>query len=71
MKALSFISKIRQFWQETISEVWTKAVWPSPRELAQSTSVVVISIAILSACVFVFDFSMHELVRCITRFVGR
>jgi preprotein translocase SecE subunit len=71
MSALSFISKSRQFWNETVTEVWHKAVWPTPRELVQSTLVVVVSIAILSACVFVFDFSMHELVRCVTRFVAR
>jgi preprotein translocase SecE subunit len=69
MKALSFISKIRQFWNETATEVWTKAVWPTPKELAQSTAVVVVSIAILSFCVFVFDFSMHELIRLVTRLV--
>ncbi|MDR2863038.1 MAG: preprotein translocase subunit SecE [Puniceicoccales bacterium] len=67
MRALSFISKTRQFWNETVSEVWKKAVWPTPKELAQSTLVVVVFIAILSACVFVFDFSMHELVRFVTR----
>ncbi|MDR2862558.1 MAG: preprotein translocase subunit SecE [Puniceicoccales bacterium] len=70
MRALSFIGKTRQFWNETVAEVWTKAVWPTPKELAQSTLVVVVSIAILSACVFVFDFSMHELVRFVTHLVG-
>ncbi|MDR2512367.1 MAG: preprotein translocase subunit SecE [Puniceicoccales bacterium] len=63
----SFFGKIRLFWQETLTEVKDKAVWPTPRELAQSTLVVVVSIAILSAFVFLYDFSMHELIRFITR----
>ncbi|MDR2982355.1 MAG: preprotein translocase subunit SecE [Puniceicoccales bacterium] len=66
---LTFLSKARQFWNETVSEVWVKAIWPTPKELAQSTLVVVVSIAILSVCVFVFDFSMHELVRFVTHFI--
>ena len=66
---MRFISKARQFWQEVVSEVWIKSVWPTPKELAQSTLVVCVSIAILSLCVFVFDFSMHELVRAITHLV--
>ncbi|MDR1497848.1 MAG: preprotein translocase subunit SecE [Puniceicoccales bacterium] len=69
MSALSFLNKTRQFWNETIEQVWTKAVWPTPKKLVQSTFVVMVFIAILSACVFVFDFSMHELVRCVTRLV--
>ncbi|MDR1817043.1 MAG: preprotein translocase subunit SecE [Puniceicoccales bacterium] len=64
------ISKTRQFWNEIVSECWTKAVWPTPKELVQSTGVVVVFIALLSACVFVFDFSMHELVRFVTRQVA-
>lgn len=66
---MRFISKARQFWQEVVTEVWIKAVWPTPKELAQSTLVVCVSIAILSLCVFFFDFSMHELVRAITHLV--
>ncbi|MDR2429460.1 MAG: preprotein translocase subunit SecE [Puniceicoccales bacterium] len=61
---------MRRFWNETVAEVWTKTVRPTPRELAQSTLVVVVSIGILSACVFVFDFSMHELVRLVTHWVA-
>jgi preprotein translocase SecE subunit len=71
MSALSLLSKTRRFWNETVEQVWTKAVWPTPKELAQSTFVVVVFIALLSACVFVFDFSMHELVRGVTRLLVR
>ena len=63
----SVLGKVRLFWQETLTEVKDKAIWPTPRELAQSTLVVVVSIAILSAFVFLYDFSMHELIRLITR----
>jgi preprotein translocase SecE subunit len=69
--SLNFLNKARQFWNETVTEVWHKSVWPKPKELAQSTAVVVTFIAILSSFVFVYDFSMHELVRVITRFIVR
>lgn len=69
MRALSLLNRARQFWNETVTEVWVKAIWPTPKELAQSTLVVVVSIAILSVCVFIFDFSMHELVRFVTHLV--
>jgi preprotein translocase SecE subunit len=69
--SISFLSKARQFWTETVTEVWVKSVWPKPKELAQSTAAVVIFIAILSAFVFLYDFSMHELVRCVTRHLAR
>ncbi|MDR3228535.1 MAG: preprotein translocase subunit SecE [Puniceicoccales bacterium] len=69
--SISFLSKTRQFWNETVTEVWVKSLWPKPKELLQSTSVVVVFIAILSAFVFLYDFSMHELVRFVTHYVAR
>ncbi len=63
--------KIRQFWNETIAEVWTKSVWPTPRELAESTLVVVVAISLLGAFVFVADFSLHGLVKFLSDFVAR
>lgn len=63
--------KIRQFWNETVSEVWTKSVWPTPRELAESTLVVVVAISLLGTFVFLADFSLHGLVKFLSDFVAR
>ena len=63
--------KVRQFWNETVSEVWTKSTWPTPKELAESTLVVIIAISLLAVFVFVADFSQHGLVQFLSDLVAR
>lgn len=63
--------KLRQFWNETVAEVWTKSVWPTPRELAEMTITVVVAISLLGVFVFVADFSLHGLVKFLSDFVAR
>ncbi len=63
--------KVRQLWNETVSEVWTKSTWPTPKELAESTLVVIVAIALLGAFVFVADFSLHGLVQFCSDLVAR
>lgn len=37
----SFLGRLRAFWNETITEVFVKASWPTAKELADSTLVVI------------------------------
>lgn len=63
--------KVRQYWNETVSEVWTKSTWPTPKELAESTLVVAVAIALLGTFVFVADFSLHGLVQFLSDLVAK
>jgi preprotein translocase subunit SecE len=63
--------KVRQYWNETVSEVWTKSTWPTPKELAESTLVVVVAICLLGVFVFVADFSLHGLVQFLSDLVAK
>lgn len=63
--------KVRQYWNETVSEVWTKSTWPTPKALAESTLVVIIAVSLLGAFVFVADFSLHGLVQFLSDFVAK
>ena len=67
----NLLGKVRQYWNETVSEVWTKSTWPTPKELAESTLVVIIAIALLGVFVFAADFSMHGLVQFLSDLVAR
>lgn len=62
--------KVRQYWNETVSEVWTKSTWPTPKELAESTLVVIVAICLLGAFVFLADFSLHSLVQFLSDLVS-
>lgn len=61
--------KVRQYWNETVSEVWTKSTWPTPKELAETTLVVIVAICLLGAFVFLADFSLHGLVQFLSDLV--
>ena len=65
----NLLGKARQFWNETVSEVWTKSTWPTPKELAESTLVVIVAISLLGAFVFLADFSLHGLVQFLSDLV--
>lgn len=58
-------SKIRLFWQETAGEL-KKAVWPTRKELKESTIVVIVGIFIVGFYVSVVDFSLHQVVELFT-----
>lgn len=59
----NLLGKVRNYWNETVSEVWTKSTWPTPKELGESTLVVIIAITLLGVFVFAADFSLHGLVQ--------
>lgn len=65
----NLLGKARQYWNETVSEVWTKSTWPTPKELAESTLVVIVAIFLLGAFVFLADFSLHGLVQFLSDLV--
>lgn len=65
----NLLGKARQYWNETVSEVWTKSTWPTPKELAESTLVVIVAISLLGAFVFLADFSLHGLVQFLSDLV--
>jgi preprotein translocase subunit SecE len=48
----SFLGRLREFWNETITEVFVKASWPTLKELADST-LVVIAVAVIGTVVIV------------------
>ena len=42
---ISFLGRLRAFWNETITEVFVKASWPTAKELVDSTLVVIAAVA--------------------------
>ena len=65
----SFLGRLRAFWNETITEVFVKASWPSFKELVDSTAVVLAVTALLGAVVFLCDFSLSNFVQFATKLV--
>jgi preprotein translocase SecE subunit len=66
---LRILGSIRTFWNETITEVFVKASWPTGKELVDSTLVVITAVALLGAVVFFCDFSLSNFVRYATDLV--
>ncbi len=69
-KIIRFFDTLRRFWNETYSEVVKKAIWPKPRELFQYTLVVCVAIIVLTSVIFLFDFSLMNLIQFLTELVG-
>lgn len=65
---MSLLGRIRAFWNETLTEVFAKATWPTGKELVQSTLVVVFAVALLGLVVVLCDLSLSNLVQAATRF---
>ena len=66
---MSLLGRIRAFWNETLTEVFAKASWPTGKELVQSTLVVVFAVALLGVVVVLCDLSLSNLVQAATRLV--
>ncbi|MBQ9729067.1 MAG: preprotein translocase subunit SecE [Clostridia bacterium] len=47
-----------------------KAIWPKPRELFQYTLVVCVAVIVLTSVIFLFDFSLMNLIQFLTELVG-
>ena len=66
---MSLLGRIRAFWNETLTEVFAKATWPTGKELVQSTIVVVFAVALLGVVGVLCDLSLSNLVQAATRLV--
>ncbi|QYY35878.1 preprotein translocase subunit SecE [Ruficoccus sp. ZRK36] len=55
-------SKIRLFFQETMTEVFKKSVWPNFKELKELTAVVIAAVVILGVYVALVDFANFNFV---------
>ena len=64
---ISLLGRLRDFWNETITEVFVKASWPTAKELVDSTLVVITAVALLGAVVFFCDFSLSNFVQFATK----
>lgn len=69
-KIIKFFDTLRRFWNETYSEVVKKAIWPKPRELVQYTIVVCVAVLALTGVIFLFDFSLMNLIQFFTDLVS-
>ncbi len=69
-KIIRFFDTLRRFWNETYSEVFKKAIWPKPREWVQYTVVVCVAVIVLTCVIFLFDFSLMNLIQFFTRLVS-
>ena len=66
---IGLLSRLRAFWTETLTEVFVKATWPSPKELVDSTLVVIAAVAIMGTVGFLCDFSLSNFVQFATQLV--
>ncbi len=69
-KIFKFFGAIRRFWGEMFSEVFKKSIWPKPKELAQYTAIVCVAVVLLTCVIFVFDFSLNNLITFFSNLVG-
>ena len=69
-KIFSLIGTARRFLNETCSEVFKKAIWPKPKELAQYTLVVCVAVMLLTCVIFAFDLSLGSLIQFLTKLVS-
>ncbi len=60
--------KIRIFFGETVGEL-QKSVWPTRKELKDSTIVVMIALALMGAYIAVADFSIYNWITFLTGLV--
>ncbi len=56
------IPRIRQFYDETVSEV-KKCTWPTTNELLESTAIVIVSLLMLTAFIWSVDMVTQKLIR--------
>ncbi len=66
MSSVSIVGRIRQFIHDTISELH-KCTWPRKNELFESTLLVLVATAILSAFVAVVDLIITLLIGFVTK----
>lgn len=66
---LRLLGNLRAFWNETLAEVFVKSTWPTGKELAHSTLVVIALVALAGVVVVLCDLSLSGLVQAVTALV--
>ena len=59
------MNKIATYFKESYNELLTKVTWPSWTQLQQSTVIVLVATVIITAMVWVMDFSSNQLLKLI------
>ena len=59
------MNKITTYFKESYNELLTKVTWPSWIQLQQSTVIVLVATVIITAMVWVMDFSSNQLLKLI------
>ncbi len=59
------MNKITTYFKESYNELLTKVTWPSWTQLQQSTVIVLVATVIITAMVWVMDFSSNQLLKLI------
>jgi preprotein translocase subunit SecE len=59
------MNKITTYFKESYNELLEKVTWPSWNQLQQSTVIVLVATVIITAMVWVMDFSSNQLLKLI------
>ena len=59
------MNKITTYFKESYNELLEKATWPTWNQLQQSTVIVLVATVIITAFVWVMDFSSNQLLKLI------
>ena len=59
------MNKIATYFKESYRELLEKVTWPSWTQLQQSTVIVLVSTVIITAMVWVMDFSSNQLLKLV------
>jgi len=59
------MNKITTYFKESYNELLEKVTWPTWKQLQQSTIIVLVATVIITAMVWVMDFSSNQLLKLI------
>ncbi|MFY7964017.1 MAG: preprotein translocase subunit SecE [Chitinophagaceae bacterium] len=59
------MSKISNYFKESYQELVENVTWPTWSQLQQSTAIVLVATLVITAMVFVMDFSSNQLLKLI------
>ncbi len=59
------MSKIANYFKESYQELLENVTWPTWTQLQQSTAIVLVATILITALIFVMDFSSNQLLKLI------
>jgi len=59
---MSWTDRAKLFWREMLVETLHKVTWPTREELAESTMVVLVTVLIISAFIYIVDLAVNHLI---------